>query len=72
VLACNIGNLICNTLGPSFDRIVSILGNQSTIVELHKVKRGIPFEREWVYRILVERVLKNVKVLKLEEVFYKG
>jgi hypothetical protein len=45
-LACNIGNLICNTLGPSFDLIVSILDSKCTMLELHRVKRGIPFERE--------------------------
>lgn len=42
------------------------------MLETHKVKRGTPFEREWGYRILVERVLKDGKVFKLEEVFYKG
>jgi len=41
-------------------------------VELHKVKRGTPFERELGYRILVERVLQDGKIFKLEEVFYKG
>lgn len=46
MLVCDIGNLICNILGPSFDPIVSIIGNTSTMLELHKLKRETPFERE--------------------------
>jgi len=67
VLACNIGNLICNTLGPSFDRIVSILGNQSTIVELHKVKRGTPFEKEKERKSKITRGLHNFGKFKVEK-----
>lgn len=53
MLVCDIGNLICNILGPSFDPIVSIIGNTSTMLELHKLKRETPFEREREKRVRV-------------------